>query len=367
MREVFMIKQKRVGFSVFILMIASCWLMGYSLLMTEQTIITVRSALSMFAGSVLPPLAIFSVCSKILIKLGAVERLSRLPIEGFLKNIGMSAGGFAAFLIGLFAGFPTGAAVLSELCERGEISEGEAASLLPFCNQAGVIFLIGTVGNVMLGDVGMGIVFFAAQTVTAWLCVCLTAHERMGCRSNGKRGIGVPISNISVLTSAVKESAFSMIGVCGFVVFFSLLGKALFDTLLAIGMPLGELFHSVIGGMLEISAGFSLLSADCFSRREVLILGGMFLGFGGCSVFLQVLEKTEAFFFDLQKYFGGKLLASIICPIFTVPFFFLYEQTNGKKLIIAMIMIVFCVSYLLNYVKIKFFSKKCGKIKRNAV
>ena len=362
-----MIKQKRMGFSVFILMIASCWLMGYSLLMTEQTIATVRSALSMFVRSVLPPLAIFFVCSKVLIKLGMAEKLTQLPLEKFLANIGMSAGGFAAFLIGLFAGFPTGAAVLAELCERGEISEREAASLLPFCNQAGIVFLVGTVGNVMLGDAGMGVVFFAAQTVTAWICVCLTAHERQGCQANGGPRTRLQVFRISVVTSAIRESAFSMIGVCGFVVFFSLLGKALFDTMLAAGMPFGNLFQTVIGGFLEISVGFGSLAEGGYTIRTIRILGGMFLGFGGCSVFLQALEKTEAFFSAPQKYFFGKLLASIICPIFTVLFSFFYERYDGKKLIIATLVIAFCVSYLLNYVKIKFFSKKCGKIKRNAV
>ena len=158
-----------------------------------------------------------------------------------------------------------------------------------------------------------------------------------------------------------------MIGVCGFIVFFSLIGTALFDTAQALGFPVGELLRALLLGFLEISGGFLALSEGNFSGESVWILGGAFLGFGGCSVFLQAVEKTERFFFSPQKYFKGKLLASLICPIFTLLFCSLYEKTDGKNLIIVSALFIFCISSLFNFVKIKFFSKKCGKIKRNAV
>ena len=38
-----MIKQKRNEFSVFVLIAAACWLMGYSVVMTERTAETARA------------------------------------------------------------------------------------------------------------------------------------------------------------------------------------------------------------------------------------------------------------------------------------------------------------------------------------
>ena len=367
MQEVFMIKQKGGGFSVFVLIAVACWLMGYSLVMPERTLETARSALGAFAHSVLPSLALFSVCSKLLVKLGVVQKLASLPLEEFLKPLGMSAGGFSAFLVGSFSGFPTGAAMLGDLCERGEISHREAESLLPFCNQAGIAFLMGTVGDIMLQDIRMGKVFFFSQTVAAWISICLTSGERQGCERTLARSVPEETSWMTAVTSSVRESAFSMVGVCGFVVVFSLVGTALFDTLSAVGLPLGALFRAVLGGGLEISCGFLLLSKEELPIESLLILGGVFLGWGGCSVFLQAVEKTERFFFSPKKYLKGKLLASLICPIFTLIFFSLYEMENGKNLIIVLFLIVACTSYFFNSVKIKFFSKKCGKMKRNAV
>jgi hypothetical protein len=367
MREVFMIRQKRTEFSVFVLLALSFWLTAYSLVMTERVMETVRNALRVFAFSVLPPLAVFSVCSKLLLKSGAVRRFRLGVFSGVPKALGMSEGGFFAFLIGLVAGFPTGAAILSELYERGEISKGEAESLLPFCNQASAAFLFGTVGTGMLDDPRAGLVFFTAQMVTACICICLTSGKRRDCKTTVSPEEAPRVSFSSVLTVSIGESAFSMLGVCGFIVFFSLLTTALFDTLSAIGFSVSALFAVAFGGFLEISSGFLALSQAAFSDGITYALGGMLLGFGGVSVFMQALDRTEAFFYDPLKYFEGKILSSIICPLFSLLFFCLYGIKNGKFLIIATSLSVICFFYLLNCVKIKFFSKKCGKIERNAV
>ena len=362
-----MIQQKRKSFSVFILVALAIWTMAYSLLMTERTIETISSLLQLFGHSILPLLSVFSVCTKLLVKTNAFRRL--LPVRGrsLWRSLGMSDAGFSVFLLGLIAGFPTGAMMLSELCEKGEISSKEAESLLPFCNQASVAFLFGTLGTHILGDSRMGFVFFFAQTTTAVVCVCLTAHSRYGCEVSRNDREYSKVSVVSVLTVAIRETAFSMLGVCGFFVFFSLVGSAFTDTFSALGFPLGKLLCAMLGGVLEMSSGFLSLSEGCFSSEMLLICGGALLGFGGISVFMQAIDRTESVFYDPMKYFAGKALASVLCPIFSVLFFHLYERKGGRFLIMMASLAVFLIFYLLNDVKIKFFSKKCGKIERNAV
>ena len=362
-----MIRRKGISFSAVILIAVSVWLISYSLLMPQRTIETVRTALQVFVQSILPLLAVFSVCTKILVKTDAFGRLIGVRAALLFQSLGMSVRGFSVFLISLFAGFPTGAMLLSELCEKGEISVREAESLLPFCNQASVAFLFGTVGSHILKDPRMGFVFFFAQTTAALVCVCLTARERHGCEHGAKTRNHTDISVVSAFTVSVRETAFSMIGVCGFVVFFSLVGTVFNDTLSALGLSSGKLFCAMIGGGLEISSGFILLSEGTFSMTVLLICGGALVGFGGISVFMQAIERTEPFFFAPMKYFEGKVMESVLCSIFSVLFFFLYERKSGKYFIVMTSILIFCIFYLLNYVKLKFFSKKCGKIERNAV
>ena len=367
MRGVFMIRQKGINFSVLVLIVLAVWLMMYSLFMTERTMETVLTSLRVFVHSILPLLSVFSVCTKLFVKTNAFRRL--IPVRGrsFLQSLGMSEAGCSVFLLGLFAGFPTGAMMLSELCEKGEISSWEAESLLPFCNQASVIFLFGTLGNHILGDPRMGFVFFFAQTTTAVVCLCLTAPSRCGCEAFRITKEYPGATFVSVLISSVRETVFSMIGVCGFFVFFSLIGTVLTDTLSALGFPSGKLFCAMLKGCLEMSSGFFSLSEDSFSLEVLLVVGGVLLGFGGISVFMQAIDRTESVFFAPRKYFEGKVLSGVLCPIFSVLFFFLYERKGGKFLIIMASVLIFLIFYLLNDVKIKFFSKKCGKIERNAV
>ena len=367
MRGVFMIRQKKINFSVLVLIVLSIWLMGYSLFMTERTMETVLTSLRIFVRSIFPLLSVFSVCTKLFVKTNAFRRLIPVRCRSFLQLLGMSEAGFSVFLLGLFAGFPTGAMMLFELCEKGEISVKEAESLLPFCNQASIIFLFGTLGAHILGDPRMGFIFFFAQTTTAVACVCLTAHNRYEGETFRSKKDYSGISLVSALTSSVRETVFSMLGVCGFFVFFSLLGTALTDTLSAFGFSSGKLFCAMLKGILEMSSGFISLSSGSFSLEILLISGGVLLGFGGISVFMQAIDRTESVFFAPRKYFEGKVLFGVLCPIFSVLFFFLYEKKGGQFLIMIASVLIFLIFYLLNDVKIKFFSKKCGKIERNAV
>ncbi|MBQ3489476.1 MAG: hypothetical protein IJA86_02675 [Clostridia bacterium] len=362
-----MIRQKKDGFSSLLFLLAVIWLTVYSIFMPERTMETVRHALSVFSHSILPSLALFSVCSKLLVKTGFADRISALPLKTFLKTAGLSPCGFSAFLIGSFAGFPTGAAMLSEFCERGEISKREAASILPFCNQAGASFLIGTVGASLFFDTKKGVIFFLAQFAAAWTGLCLTAFFRRSAIESKNTTAFTYISVPRAISASVKESIFAMLSVCGLVVFFSFVNTVLFDTFSMLGLPIGEGARALIGGLLELSFGFLELSSSGFSTEVLLVLGGVLLGFGGISVFMQVLERTESAFYSPVLYFAGKLLTSIFCPLFSFFFFILSLQKNGEKWIFVLFVVILCCVYLLNFLKIKFFSKKCGKMKRNAV
>ena len=362
-----MIQQKKDGFSSLLFLLAVIWMTAYSIFMPERTMETVSHALTVFFQSILPSLALFSVCSKLLVKTGFADRLSALPLNTFLKTVGLSPCGFSAFLIGSFAGFPTGAAMLAEFCERGEISKREAASVLPFCNQAGVSFLIGTVGASLFSDAQKGIIFLLAQSAAAWTGLCLTAFFRRSAVESKNPAVSAYVSLPRAVSAAVKESIFAMLSVCGLVVFFSFVNTVLFDTFALLGLPVGKGVRALLGGLMELSFGFLELSSSGFSTETLLVLGGVLLGFGGVSVFMQVLERTEAAFYSPVLYFAGKLLTSIFCPFFSFLFFVLSEQENGKNLIFVLFLTILCLAYLLNFLKIKFFSKKCGKMKRNAV
>ncbi len=311
---------KKIRFSMVFLSLIALGLIGYTLCFPVRAMENIRHTLGIFTVSVLPSLAVFSVCTKILVKMGWVGRLAGLPLLGWLRLFGVSAGGFAAFLFGAFAGFPTGASILAELCENGEISAEEAASLLPFCNQAGVSFVVGTVGALVFGDARYGWLLFFAQTAAALTGLFLTGFARKNIRSP-MAAVRKEISAFSAVTSAISETAVSMVCVCGFIVFFALCADAALSLRLVLSFPLPQWLSIALGGFLEISSGMTALAAARLSLRCSLTFAGALLGFGGFCVFLQAIDRTERFFYSPGRYFFGKLLETLLCPLFVLLLF----------------------------------------------
>ena len=349
-----MIRQKRADFSVLFLLAAAVFLMLYALCLPRQAAETVREALSLFAGRVLPSIALFSVCASILMRAGLAEMIagSKLPLR---------AAAPVAVLIGSVAGFPTGASVLSFFCETGMVSKREAETLLPFCNQAGASFVVGTVGASLFGDARMGLSLFLAQVAAAFAGLVLTfdlfGRTAVSLRPEKRESV----SPARVLTASVSEGAHAMLSVCGFIVFFALCISAVQDVLAAVGISLGAWGRLLLSAVLEISSGFVALSKMPLSETASLWIGGILLGFGGVSVFLQALDRTEHLFFSVRRYFSGKLLTVFLCPSFAFLFDTVRRRTKGAFGMIFAFFAVFFALLLIGYLKNKVFFKKVWK------
>lgn len=317
-----MTRQKKIRFSALILMLTALGLIFYTLFFPAQAMTNIRRSLSVFTSSVLPSLAVFSICTKILVKTGFVGSLAALPFGRFWRIFGLSPSGFAAFVCGAFAGFPTGASILASLYENGEMTSEEAESILPFCNQAGASFVVGTMGMTLFGDVRYGWILFFAQTAAALTGLLLTAWTRKKIRQPCCRERRT-YSPFSAVTAAVCESAAAMVGVCGFIVFFSLCTEVIFHLFSVLPFDLPTFLPIVLSGFLEISSGMTVLASQTFSISVRVFFAGILLGFGGLCVFLQAFDRTERFFCSTKSYFFGKILTAILCPAFALLFLFL--------------------------------------------
>ena len=314
----------------------------------------------------MPSLIVFAVGAKILTKSGVVTALAHTPLRRLFAPLGVSAGGFCAFLVGLISGFPTGAAVLADLVRGGEMTREEAESLLPFCNNAGPAFVIGTIGA-FLGSPRLGVILFAAQTASAILCVLLTAPQR---RQNLifaslPREAPPRVSAAAIVASAVAEGAAAMLAVSGFVVFFAVFSGSVDAALQAVGIPLGALGTALFAGFLEISGGFSSLSEAGLAGVPLAALAGAMLGFGGMSVFMQAADRAGDSInggFTTSRYLPGKILCAALCAAFAVLFDAISRARHGVFLVAAalscVILTVIAVRTLKNHL---FFKKRVEK------
>lgn len=77
--------------------------------------------------------------------------------------------GSYAFIMGIISGYPVGAKIVNKFVEDGSCSKTEAERLLALSNNSGPLFIIGTVGISLFGDVNIGILLFATH-----ILACLT-------------------------------------------------------------------------------------------------------------------------------------------------------------------------------------------------
>ena len=104
-----------------------------------------KSALITCANSVIPSLFPFFVCSRMLIELGAAQKLGRVFSGIMTPFFGVGGGGALAFVLGIISGYPIGAKTVADLVTSGECSKSEGEKLLGYCNNSGPLFILGAV------------------------------------------------------------------------------------------------------------------------------------------------------------------------------------------------------------------------------
>ncbi len=293
-----MTKKERVA-SIF-LCIVCLFAVGFAVLRPQLTAGAAFSALTLCATRVVPSIFLFMVVAKMLAGCGFAALFSRVSHGALERLFGVSPYGAAVILLGLLSGYPTGAVVAGEYLAAGKMERAEAARILPFATAASPAFLVGAVGG-MFDDTRFGAVLLVAQSASALALLLFT--RGMG------RGVMPPDdaekkNMFSVLASAIKGSGYASLAVCSFVTFFYV-----FSAMVLHIFPLAGEAAVLLSGVLEISCGFSRLAAfgeNCF-------LGGLILGFGGFSVFLQTADALGNTGVNMGRYLLCKCAQALLC------------------------------------------------------
>jgi sporulation integral membrane protein YlbJ len=275
----------------------------------------VRSGLSLCFSSLITALFPFSVLTNVLMNCGGgitdgpraekrMKRLFRLPGETE-----------PAVLLGLLGGFPLGAMIASDLCEKGRLTQEEAERTAALSNNAGPAFVIGAVGAGVFGSVRIGAALFLIQASSAMLCGILLRRD-----FNGKKVIKHSAAPKTLLFSAafsdaLGKSAFSMLRICAIVVFFSAL-----SSLLRAVLPLNRLpavVYACIYGALELTGGCFALTGI---REELAFrAAAAMLGWGGFCVHMQAMDAFSRAGISPLPYLRRKGLQALLCYALSFP------------------------------------------------
>ena len=256
----------------------------------EETAAAVRKSAVNCLNVLIPSLFAMLVLSRMLISSGIYRVIGR-PfglISRYVFRIPEKL--FPIFLISITAGYPVGAALLSEACENGDISEADAAGMICWCFGAGSAFIFGTVGSGVFGDPRCGTAIFIS---------CAAANILLGIIS----GIGRPVPpksetfpaprlDLEMISASVTDGGAAMLKMCAAVMFMSAL-LSIPETLgitVSAASKLGRLsgndpydLYILIKSFFEVTNLTYLKSGS----RELLPAAAAAVSFGGISVFMQ--------------------------------------------------------------------------------
>ena len=321
-----------------------------------------KTGLILCSRMVIPSLFPFMVISELIVKSGLGNIIGNIlgyPIE---KVFGISRSSSCAVLMGILCGFPIGAKTIVSLLDNQEIDEKEASQLLTFCNNPSSGFIISAIGVSLYSNKKIGIILYIITIVNAILIGIIQNYlsPPNHAAHNHKSKKLLPIT--SIFTTAVINSSYGIIYVCGYVVFFSAIIGCLSRMLSP--LKLSDITLSLIYGFLELSGGVSL-SANLGITTLGLCLTAFIIGWSGLSVHFQVISVCSKYNILFKNYFIAKFFHAIMN---SVSIFILFKSfpsifkssiestvslhvTNNKYIIFIFVLFVFSI----------FHSKKTNK------
>lgn len=213
----------------------------------------------------------------------------------WLRRCGLPAGG-AVFALGLVGGYGVGPAAVHALVSGGAVSRHDGERMLTYANNAGPAFLLTIAGLGVFGSLQVGLVLWGVHIVAAALSALCCGGFRRVAAVEMAGDAAKPPKLCAAFVEAVQSSAVTMLRLCGFVVFFTVL-RAL--------LPSAWGTVPWVAGFLELTVGLTALAPTA----QNFVWAAALLGWGGLSVHAQCAAIAPGL--SLRRYLAAKLLHAL--------------------------------------------------------
>ena len=305
-----------------------------ALMLKPQTYMkSILNGLDIWLTCVVPALFPFFFLTKLLTKLGFVEKFSKIftPLtQKLFKCPGISG---YVFFMSIISGYPVGSKLIGELYENGKISKTDAIKMNSFCSTSGPLFVIGTIGVGMLLSQTAGIIILISHILGAILNGLLFRNYKKNDidfkNNTAKTNL---VKSDDILKSTMEDSIISIFMVGGYIVIFYMIIDALFNFhvlssfsniffnfLNIFNLP-KSFFDGIFSGIIEVTRGAYNLSSCNISKNILCVAICGLVSFGGLSIHLQSLTFLSKCKIKMSVYFLQKITHSIFSMLFCLLF-----------------------------------------------
>jgi hypothetical protein len=212
-------------------------------------------------------------------------------ITGLVINVCETSNKWTVTALAFFSGYPNGMRMAAMLYERGSISREQACHMTTYTSTVSPIFVIATVGTVMLGDTVTGVLIFAATILGALLNGIIWRQAVTDTPQKTIIQINRPVTISKAWSDALLNAVSSVLNVCGVILFFYIAAAVL-------GLP------PFLSGIIEMTTGVSGLTNP--------LLIEFIVSFGGISIAMQGFTFTKRLRISPVYYFGCKITHAVI-------------------------------------------------------
>ena len=280
---------------------------------SKDVMSSVSFSISIWKDSLFPSLFPFFVVSNLLLNYGFVDVLGRVFKKIMPKFFSLPGKTSFVFAVSLISGFPSGAKYTTDLVSKGIISKEEAGRLLTFTHYSNPLFILGMIGELLLGDKRLGFLILVCHVVSGIIVGVILSKKRNNTSVLKRKNLELkkkPDSFGVVLKNSIQDSLSTLFLMLGIVTVF-----LVFTTILKEVFHFNDFIQTIFSGLLEMTQGVQSVSSLPISILEKTIFMTFFISFGGFSVHTQVLSIISSEKIKYKYFFIARLLHAILASI----------------------------------------------------
>lgn len=292
-----------------------------SLVIFSSEVIQAASfSLSIWIENLFPTLFPFFVVSNLLLRYGFVESLASSVGKIMPSFFHQPKESSFVLCLSLISGFPSGAKYTKELVENKQLTIEEGSRLLTFTHYSNPLFVLGLIGNLLLGNKSLGVIILISHVLAGIFIGILFARKasvipkitRKVAQSTTKLPLG------TALSSSIQDALSTLFLLLGIVTIFLVL-----STIIEQFLPLNPYLKAIVFGILEMTQGVKAISILPIMELAKTIWMTIFISFGGLSVHMQVLSIISGTKIKYKYFFESRLLHAFFSAILVSCFYIL--------------------------------------------
>lgn len=297
------------------------------------------TGLNLVIKAILPTVFPFSVICNLIIHYDGISFYSNILGPIICKPLKLSNCSSFPIVASLLCGYPLGCKYCCDLYELGYISKEEYLRLLNIASNASPIFLIGSVGAAMLGNIKYGFILLLGNYLAPLIIGFFTkknTHEfnnsnEYPLKTDGSYNFGI------IIKTSIENAINTTLQVGAFVIIFSIiigiiknnsLINIIFNNVEKLLSLSPNSLYGIFLGSIEYTNGCKILTSISSSIIFKLSAISFICSFSGLSIIGQISSFTGKFNVSLKKYSFIKFIQGIISFIITFIFSSIFISTE---------------------------------------